>query len=78
MSNQSESLRAALLRFKAKRSGAVGRQVKPTQLEDAARRPIVRNQQVVEGQNGYSAACDKAHFVDSPHRAARSRPVIET
>jgi hypothetical protein len=63
MSNQSESLCAALLRFKAKRSAAGSRQVKRTQLEDAARQPIVADPQVVEEQNVFSTAGDRPHSI---------------
>lgn len=45
MSNQSERIHAALLRFKAKRSATGDQQVEPTQPEDTPRQPIVVNEQ---------------------------------
>ncbi len=63
MNNQSESLHAALLRFKAKRSAAGGRQVKPPQLEATARHPIVTDQPLADEQNLFSTACDKTHSI---------------
>jgi hypothetical protein len=45
MSDQSERIRAALLRFEAARSTSAVRQVEPTQPEGAARQLVVVNEQ---------------------------------
>jgi hypothetical protein len=45
MSEQSERIRTALLRFEAARSSAEGRQMKPTEPEDAERQLVVVNEQ---------------------------------
>jgi hypothetical protein len=64
MSEQSERIRAALLRSAAARSAAEGPQVKPAEPEDAERQLVVVNEQNLAALFLSSAAPPAPHLPD--------------